>query len=120
VLPWPRPFNALAYVLSGNALVGAERRPVEVGQLTVFGAGDQLTVEAAPAQEGPGSSLELLVLGGRPIGEPVAWMGPFVMNTQAEVRQAVEDFQAGRLGQIPPATDAPTDEVVLQTDSPLD
>ena len=45
--------------------------------------------------------LEVLVLGGRPIREPVAWAGPFVMNTKAEVMQAYEDFQKGRMGQIP-------------------
>jgi len=101
VLPWPDPFNALAYVLAGNALVGPERRPVEMGQLTVFSGGDSLVVEAAAQQDGPASSLELLVLGGQPIREPVAWMGPFVMNTRAEVLQAVDDFQAGKLGQIP-------------------
>lgn len=120
VLPWPRAFNALAYVLAGNALVGPERRPVEVAQLAVFGAGDTVVVEAAPVQEGPASSLELLVLGGRPIREPVAWWGPFVMNTKAEVQQAVDDFHAGRLGSIPAETEAPTHEVELTTDSPLD
>ena len=120
VLPWPDSFNALTYVLAGNALVGPDRRPVEVGQLTVFGHGDSLVVEAAPQQHGPASSLELLVLGGQPIREPVAWMGPFVMNTRAEILEAVEDFQAGKLGRIPPVHHAPTDEVALQTDSPLD
>ena len=120
VLPWPEPFNALAYVLAGNALVGPERRPVELGQLTVFGRGGTLVVEAPAQQPGPASSLELLVLGGQPIREPVAWMGPFVMNTRDEVLQAVEDFQAGRLGQIPAVHHAPTEEVALQADSPLD
>ena len=43
----------------------------------------------------------MLILGGRPIREPVAWMGPFVMNTRDEVVQAFSDYQAGRLGQIP-------------------
>ncbi len=120
VLPWPRSFNALAYILAGNAEVGPDRRPLQLGQLAVFGSGDTLTVRAAARQDGPAASLELLVLGGQPIGERVAWMGPFVMNTRAEILQAVEDFEAGRLGQIPAAHDAPTDEVVLQTDSPLD
>ena len=119
-LPWPAAFNALAYVLAGNALVGPERRPVGVGQLTVFGPGDTVVAEAARTQEGPSPSLELLVLGGRPIEEPVAWWGPFVMNTEDEVRQAVDDFHAGRLGTVPAARDIPTDEVDLTTDSPLD
>ena len=62
----------------------------------VFGAGDTLTFESHPAQP-----LDVLLLGGRPIGEPVAAYGPFVMNTRAELVQAVEDFQAGRLGTVP-------------------
>ena len=120
VLPWPDDYNALAYVLAGSALVGTERRPVADGQLTVFGPGDVLTVEASPRQQGPATSLELLVLGGRPIKEPVTWAGPFVMNTEAEIRQAIDDFHAGKLGQIPAAHQAPTDELALQADSPLD
>ena len=120
-VPWPVEFNALVYVLGGRGAVGVERRPVETGQLTVFGPGDVVTVEASDAQESRSPRLELLLLGGRPIGEPVAWMGPFVMNTREEVQQAVEDFQAGRLGRVPAAhPHAATDDVALETDSPLD
>jgi redox-sensitive bicupin YhaK (pirin superfamily) len=95
-IPWRSDFNALAYVLAGSGTVGAERRPVTTGQLTVFGAGDAMTID------GTGHApLEVLLLGGRPIREPVAAYGPFVMNTRDELVQAVEDFQAGRLGTIP-------------------
>jgi redox-sensitive bicupin YhaK (pirin superfamily) len=102
-LPWNPEFNALAYVLAGEGTVGAERRPVRMGQTTVFGRGDTLTVAAADTQDSRTESLEVFILGGRPIREPVAMAGPFVMNTKAEVIQAFEDFQAGRLGSIPAA-----------------
>ena len=97
-VPWPTDFNALAYVLAGTGSAGAERRPVQVGQLAVFGGGDSITLDG-PASGG--QSLEVLLLGGQPIREPIAAYGPFVMNTRAELVQAVEDFQAGRLGTIP-------------------
>jgi quercetin 2,3-dioxygenase len=100
-LPWRRDFNALVYVLAGHAVVGPDRRPVHTGQLAVLGAGDEITVTAAASQESRAPSLEVLLLGGRPIREPVAWAGPFVMNTRAEVLAAFADFQAGRLGEIP-------------------
>jgi hypothetical protein len=96
VTPWPSDFNALGYVLSGTGSVGAEHRPISTGQLVVFGAGDTVTFTA-----GPGGPLDVLLLGGRPIREPVATYGPFVMNTRDELVQAFEDFQAGRLGTIP-------------------
>ncbi|CAN5444172.1 MAG: pirin family protein [Acidimicrobiia bacterium] len=101
-LPWPRDFNALVYVLSGRGLVGPERRPLEEGQLAVLGAGDAIEVAAPDRQPLTAvSGGELLVLGGLPIGEPVARYGPFVMNTRAEIMQAIDDFQAGRMGRIP-------------------
>ena len=100
VLPWRADFNALAYVLAGNGTVGAQARPIHVGQLAVFGAGDTLTL-AADTTQGAGGNLEVLLLGGRPIGEPVVHYGPFVMNTKAEIVQALEDYQAGRLGTVP-------------------
>ena len=104
-VPWQPEFNALAYVLAGDGFVGAERRPVTTGQLVVFGhastGADVVQLEAAPQQDSRHPALEVLLLGGRPIREPVAWGGPFVMNSKSEVLQAFEDFQAGRLGQIP-------------------
>jgi quercetin 2,3-dioxygenase len=100
-LPWNPAFNALVYVLNGRGAAGAEGRAVGMGQLAVFGAGDSLTVTADTAQDGRSPAMDVVVLGGRPIREPVAWYGPFVMNTRAEVMQALEDFQAGKLGVIP-------------------
>ena len=110
-LPWRQDFNALVYVLNGNGTVGAENRPVTTGQLAVFGPGEVVTVSAATSQESRSPSLDVLVLGGSPIREPVAWAGPFVMNTKAEVLQAFEDFQGGRFGQIPAVHGAPTEVV---------
>jgi redox-sensitive bicupin YhaK (pirin superfamily) len=95
-LPWPADFNALAYVLGGAGSAGAERRPIETGQLVLFGAGDTVTLDGHPSRP-----LDVLLLGGRPIREPVAAYGPFVMNTRAELLTAFEDYQAGRLGTVP-------------------
>lgn len=121
VLPWPVDFNCLVYILGGRGAVGPSRRPVETGQLTVFGDGDAFTVEADAHQDTRTGALEVLFLGGRAIREPVAWYGPFVMNTMDEIRQAFEDFQAGRLGRVPPDHPlAPTTEVAPETDSSLD
>jgi quercetin 2,3-dioxygenase len=100
-VPWRKDFNALVYILAGTGTVGAERRPIRAGQLAVLGPGDDISVGADRAQESRYPSLEVLLLGGLPIREPVAWGGPFVMNTRAEVIAAFEDFQAGRLGRIP-------------------
>jgi redox-sensitive bicupin YhaK (pirin superfamily) len=101
-LPWPTEFNALAYVLAGRGTVGVERRPLGSGQLAVFGSGDSVELTGDPRDGGAQSpALEVLLLGGRPIREPVAAYGPFVMNTRAELMQAFEDYQAGRLGTIP-------------------
>ena len=100
-VPWPQEFNALVYVLAGQGSVGADGRPVRTGQLAVFGAGDYLSVAAAPDQASNAPNFDVLVLGGKPIREPVFAYGPFVMNTREEVARAFEDYQAGRLGTVP-------------------
>jgi redox-sensitive bicupin YhaK (pirin superfamily) len=91
------------YTLAGRGYAGIERRPVEEGQLAVFGEdGDAITVAAADDQpSNSAAGWEILVLGGAPIREPVARYGPFVMNTREEIAQAVTDFRAGRMGTIP-------------------
>ncbi|WP_455358500.1 pirin family protein [Streptomyces sp. SYSU K21746] len=100
-LPWREDFNALAYVLAGRGAVGADRRPLHTGQTAVFGTGGSLTVRADASQDSHTPDLEVVLLGGRPIREPMAHYGPFVMNSRAELQQAFDDFQAGRLGTVP-------------------
>ena len=98
-LPWRPDFNALVYVMSGDGFVGPNQSPIGTGQLAVLGAGDALTLSAATSQQARyGSGVEVLILGGAPIREPIAWAGPFVMNTRAELMVAFEDYNAGRLG----------------------
>ncbi len=100
-LPWREDFNALVYVLNGEGRLGPEQAPARAGQLGLFGPGGSLTIEADREQESRSPNLDVLVLGGLPIGEPVAWYGPFVMNDQHQLAQAFADYRSGRLGQIP-------------------
>jgi redox-sensitive bicupin YhaK (pirin superfamily) len=100
-LPWPAEYNALVYVLNGRGTAGPDAQPIKTGQLALHGAGDALRIAADPTQESRAPNLDVLVLGGRPIREPVAVYGPFVMNTKDELAQAFEDFHAGKLGTIP-------------------
>jgi quercetin 2,3-dioxygenase len=101
-IPWNREFNALVYVLSGRGSVGPVAHPISQGQLAVLGPGDRISAAADTAQDANRPALEVLLLGGQPIREPVYQYGPFVMNSKTEVVQAFEDYQSGRLGTIPP------------------
>ena len=89
--PIPLGHNAFAYVVDGAVRIGAARREVRKGELAVLGRGELFQASADAA------SGRLLLLAGRPIGEPVARSGPFVMNTDAEIRQAWQDYRSGRL-----------------------
>jgi redox-sensitive bicupin YhaK (pirin superfamily) len=100
-LAWPRNFNALLYVLSGRGTVGPSRAAIQSGQLAAFGDGEAIALSADLQQESRSPNLEVLLLGGQPIGESVAWYGPFVMNTHAELAQAFDDFRRGRMGTVP-------------------
>jgi redox-sensitive bicupin YhaK (pirin superfamily) len=108
ILPWRPDYNALVYVLAGHGSVGIDRTPVQTGQLAVYGPGGTLRVAASARQESRSPNLDVLILGGQPIREPIAWAGPFVMNTREEVLTAFDDYQAGRLGSIPAVHGSPT------------
>src|SRR5262249_21105453 len=95
-LPWPAELDSPAHGAAGPRPRGGGPRAIRMGQLAVFGSGDAITFAAGPKED-----MDILLLGGEPIREPVATYGPFVMNTQAELVQAFEDYQAGRLGSIP-------------------
>jgi quercetin 2,3-dioxygenase len=90
----PKHHAAFAYVFGGRAALGAEGREVREGEAAFFDrAGTEIPIEASvPA--------EVLVVAGVPLGEPIARYGPFVMNTEAEIAQAFEDFRSGRMGSI--------------------
>jgi hypothetical protein len=100
-VPWNPQFNSMVYVLSGHGHAGAEQRPIDEHQLVVFGTGDTVRVRAANTQPSDSPNLEVLLLGGLPIREPIVHYGPFLMNTKAEILEAIEDFNSGRMGTIP-------------------
>jgi redox-sensitive bicupin YhaK (pirin superfamily) len=90
-------------VLSGSGYVGPVAHPIRSRQLAVLGPGDRITVGAQPTQESTRTTaIDVLLLGGQPIREPVFHYGPFVMNSRAELIEALQDYQSGKFGNIPP------------------
>jgi redox-sensitive bicupin YhaK (pirin superfamily) len=101
-LPWRADFNALAYALAGSGTIGPAAHPFSEGHLAVLVDGDTIQIKADPNQDSRSPNLEVFIIGGVPLREPVFQYGPFVMSTRQEVIEAFEDFQKGRFGQIPP------------------
>ena len=101
-IPWRKDFNALAYVLAGNGAVGAQLQPVHTGQMAVLVDGDYVVLQADKIQDSHTPNLDVFLLGGVPLRESYIQYGPFVMSTKEEIIQAMEDYQKGRFGHIPP------------------
>jgi redox-sensitive bicupin YhaK (pirin superfamily) len=94
----PSDYNAFAYIVEGEGSFGAESESATDGQMVLFAQdGDEVTIEN-PA--GAKATLEVLLIGGLPLNEPIARYGPFVMNTEREIHQAFEDYRLGRMGAI--------------------
>jgi redox-sensitive bicupin YhaK (pirin superfamily) len=101
VQPAPAEYNAFAYVFSGEGLMGRDQKPAVEHQMVMFaGDGDAVSIAAPATASAP---LEVLLIGGMPLREPVARYGPFVMNTKEEIIRAFEDYREGRMGEIAPA-----------------
>ncbi|MEP7227607.1 MAG: pirin family protein [Gemmatimonadales bacterium] len=94
----PGAYNGFAYVVEGKGLFGAESENGGDGQMVLFAQdGDEVRIENPSEAK---ATLEVLLIAGVPLNEPVARYGPFVMNTQAEIHQAFEDYRLGRMGAI--------------------
>lgn len=95
VQPVPRAYRVFAYALSGTGRYGDEQREIGAQRMVMFADdGDAVTLTAGADR------LDVLLIGGAPLNEPIVRHGPFVMNTEDEIRQAIVDYQAGRMGEI--------------------
>ncbi|HEY0838864.1 MAG TPA: pirin family protein [Vulgatibacter sp.] len=91
VVDTPEGHNAFVFVGSGDVQIGPDATPVREGAIAILGPGRSLEVRA------PTQRSEILVAAGKPLREPIVQYGPFVMNTEAEIRQAFADYRAGVL-----------------------
>src|SRR5258706_1480331 len=94
----PPDYNAFVYIVEGAGLFGAEGERGADGQMVMFAPdGDEVRIGNPSDAE---ATLEVLLIAGVPLNEPIARYGPFVMNTEAEIHQAFEDYRRGRMGAI--------------------
>lgn len=101
VQPMPPEYNAFAYVFGGEGRFGRDERAAVERQMVMFESdGEAVSIAALASAAAP---LEALLIAGVPLREPVARYGPFVMNTKDEIATAIQDYQAGRMGEIAPA-----------------
>ena len=96
--PVPLDYNAFAYIVEGDGLFGKDREKASDGQMVMFAPDGDAVMIANPSAAG--TDLEVLLIAGVPLHEPIARYGPFVMNTEAEIYQAFEDYRLGRMGAI--------------------
>jgi redox-sensitive bicupin YhaK (pirin superfamily) len=95
--PVPTEYNAFGYVVNGQGLFGSDRKTVTKGQMLIFSAGaDTISIK----NDSNDLPLDVLLVAGVPLNEPVARYGPFVMNEPSEINQAIEDYKSGRMGKI--------------------
>jgi redox-sensitive bicupin YhaK (pirin superfamily) len=96
--PVPQDYNAFAYVVGGKGLFGADGKPAQRGQVVLFASdGNKISIKVPENADSP---LDVLLIAGLPLNEPVARYGPFVMNTEEEIHQAIDDYRSGRMGKI--------------------
>ena len=96
--PVPTEYNLFAYVIENEGLFGADRQRAKRGQMVLFDRDGDTVLLATP--DGAAAPLNTVLIAGLPLGEPIVRYGPFVMNTEAEIRQAIDDYQNGRMGTI--------------------
>ena len=98
VQPVPQNYNAFAYVIDGEGLFGSDERNAKKEQVVLFGSdGNEIPIRAPDTGSSP---LNVLLIAGVPLNEPVARYGPFVMNTEKEIQEAIDDYRAGKMGKI--------------------
>jgi len=96
--PVSQDYNAFAYVIGGKGLFGVDEKPAGREQVVLFANdGNKISIKVP---DDATSHLDVLLIGGVPLKEPVARYGPFVMNTKEEINQAIDDYRNGRMGKI--------------------